>query len=78
MVIFMINNIEVEYKILVSKEIFNKLSDLYPNKTFNKQVNTYYDTKNNTLREMYCGMRIREKDGKFLITLKIPLTILVG
>ena len=68
----MINNIEVEYKILVSKENFDKLSNLYPNKTFNKQVNTYYDTKNNDLRRMHCGMRIREKDNKFLITLKVP------
>lgn len=68
----MINNIEVEYKILLSKDNFDKLSNLYPDKIFTKQVNTYYDTKNNDLRRMHCGMRIREKDNKFLITLKVP------
>ena len=68
----MINNIEVEYKILVSKENFEKLSNLYPNKTFNKQVNTYYDTKNNDLRKNHCAMRIREKNNTFMITLKVP------
>ena len=68
----MINNIEVEYKILVDKEIFEKLSNLYPNKTFIKQVNTYYDTKNYDLRKKHCAMRIREKENTYMITLKVP------
>ena len=38
-VIYMIaNNIEVEYKILLSKENFDKLSNLYPNKIFIKRI----------------------------------------
>lgn len=68
----MINNIEIEYKLLVSKENFDKLSELYPNKQFIKQTNTYYDTPNNDLREKHCAMRIREKNNKFMITLKVP------
>ena len=68
----MINNIEVEYKILVEKDVFEKLSDLYPNKTFIKQVNTYYDTENHDLRKKHCAMRIREKEDTFMITLKVP------
>lgn len=68
----MINNIEIEYKLLVSKENFEKLSNLYQNKQFIKQTNTYYDTPNNDLRKKHCAMRIREKDGKFMITLKVP------
>ena len=68
----MINNIEIEYKLLVSKEKFEKLSNLYQNKQFIKQTNTYYDTPNNDLRKKHCAMRIREKDGKFMITLKVP------
>ena len=66
------NNIEIEYKILVSKEQFEKLSNLFTNKTFSRQVNTYYDTKNNDLRNIKCATRIREKNNKFMITLKVP------
>lgn len=68
----MINHVETEYKLLVSKEEFEKLSALYPNKTFIQQINTYYDTKDMQLRNMKCAMRIREKDNKFLFTLKTP------
>lgn len=68
----MINHVETEYKLLVNKEDFEKLSALYPDKTFVKQVNTYYDTKDMQLRKLKCAMRIREKDNKFLFTLKTP------
>lgn len=68
----MINNIEVEYKLLVTKDQFEQLSNLYPNKEFIKQTNTYYDTIHNDLKNKKCAMRIREKDGKFMITLKVP------
>lgn len=71
----MINNLEIEYKILLNENQFNTLSALYPNKTFIKQVNTYYDTKNHDLRKNKCAMRIREKEGKFLITLKTPASV---
>lgn len=68
----MINHVETEYKLLVNKEDFEKLSALYPDKIFIKQINTYYDTKDMQLRNMKCAMRIREKDNKFLFTLKTP------
>lgn len=68
----MINHVETEYKLLVNKEDFEKLSALYPNKTFIQQINTYYDTKDMQLRNMKCAMRIREKENKFLFTLKTP------
>lgn len=68
----MVNHVETEYKLLVSKEEFERLSALYPDKTFVKQVNTYYDTKDMQLRKLKCAMRIREKDNKFLFTLKTP------
>ncbi|MGN1343405.1 MAG: CYTH domain-containing protein [Traorella sp.] len=70
----MINNIEIEFKILVNKEKFEELSNLYPNKQFIKQVNTYYDTKNYDLRKKHCAMRIREKENTYMITLKVPTT----
>lgn len=71
----MINNLEIEYKVLVNEKQFIALSELYPNKTFIKQINTYYDTKNHDLRKNNCAMRIREKEGKFLITLKTPASV---
>lgn len=70
----MINNLEIEYKILVTQEQFEKLSSLYPNKTFVKQVNTYYDTDDFYLRNRKCSLRIREKNHSFMITLKVPET----
>lgn len=68
----MYKNLEIEYKILVNEKQFEALSACYPNKTFIKQVNTYYDTKNMDLKNKKCAMRIREKEGLFLITLKTP------
>lgn len=68
----MINNLEIEYKCLVNREQFEKLSNLYPNKTFIRQKNTYYDTKTNDLQQKKCALRIREKEGTFLVTLKTP------
>ncbi len=68
----MINHLETEYKLLVTKEQFDSLSALYPDKTFIPQYNTYYDTKDMQLRQLKCAMRIREKENKFLFTLKTP------
>lgn len=71
----MINNLEVEYKILVTKEQFESLSALYPKKTFIKQINTYYDTADYDLRNQKCALRIREKNNTFMITLKTPAAL---
>ena len=68
----MINNLEVEYKILVNKDSFEKLSALYKDKMFVKQTNYYYDTETLNLRNQKCALRIREKNNTFLITLKTP------
>lgn len=65
-------NIEIEYKILLSKEQFEKLASDYPQLVFITQVNTYYDTASHELRSKHCAMRIREKQGAFLFTLKSP------
>lgn len=67
-------NIEIEYKMLLSFEQFNRLSEAYPDKTFKTQVNTYYDTADFQLRNKHCAMRIREIDNQFLFTLKVPKT----
>ncbi len=68
----MINHIETEFKLLVTKEKFEQLSALYPEKTFITQVNTYYDTPDLSLKQKKCAMRIREIAGACIFTLKTP------
>lgn len=68
----MVNNLEIEYKLLISHDEFEKLSSFFPKKTFIRQTNTYYDTRSEELKKQGCALRIREKEGKFLITLKTP------
>jgi len=63
-------HIEKEYKILVSKEQFERLLQHYPQAVFHKQVNTYYDTEDMMIRKKYGAMRIREIDSTFIFTLK--------
>ncbi|MDE6195675.1 MAG: CYTH domain-containing protein [Erysipelotrichaceae bacterium] len=55
-------NIEKELKILVSKEKFYELLSFYPQLSFKKQVNVYYDTKDHQILNHYGAMRIRTKD----------------
>lgn len=64
-------NIEKEYKVLVTKQQFEKLLSGYNNITFNEQVNTYYDTLKFDIRNMMGAMRIRKINNTFLFTLKI-------
>lgn len=64
-------NIEKEYKILVTRAEFETLLKQYPQAVFHKQVNTYYDTKEQQIRMHHGAMRIREVQGQFLFTLKM-------
>ena len=63
-------NLEIEYKVLLTKEQFEKLVSQYDDVKFIRQVNTYYDTKDLQIRKNYGSMRIREKEGQFIFTLK--------
>lgn len=63
-------NLEIEYKVLVTKEQFETLASNYPSLTFIRQINTYYDTEDLQIRKQNGSMRIREKEGHFLFTLK--------
>lgn len=64
-------NIEKEFKILVSKDKFDLLCDMYKPLTFIKQINQYYDTPNNLIKNKHGAMRIRTKNNKHIFTLKI-------
>ena len=63
-------NIEKEYKILLTKDQFTALTAHYPNLNFIRQINTYYDTEDMSIRASKGAMRIREKEGSFIFTLK--------
>lgn len=64
-------HIEKEYKVLLSEDQFKKLCALYKNLNFVTQVNTYYDTQNHTVQNKKGAMRIREKNGTYIFTLKM-------
>ena len=64
-------HVEKEYKMLVNKEQFDKLCSLYENLNFITQTNTYYDTVNGDIQKKKGAMRIRERNGRFLFTLKM-------
>ena len=64
-------HVEKEYKILVSKEQFEKLCSLYEKLEFVTQINTYYDTANRDIEKHKGAMRIRERNNRFLFTLKM-------
>lgn len=64
-------NIEKEFKILVSKDKFELLCNMYKPLTFIKQINQYYDTPDNLIKNKQGAMRIRSKNDKHIFTLKI-------
>ena len=71
----MSTNIEIESKVLLSKEDFDKLLDVLHADKYKrvKQINHYIDTDHQSLRRLGCALRIREKDD-FVLTLKTPLS----
>jgi uncharacterized protein YjbK len=71
----MISNIEIEAKVLLSKEQYDKVYKSLNFKDDNAytQVNYYIDSKDRTLKENDVALRIREKKGVYVLTLKTPL-----
>jgi uncharacterized protein YjbK len=72
--ITMSQNIEIEFKNMLTKEEFIKFQSHFNVKSsdFLKQENHYFDTYDFTLKEYGCALRIREKKGRFEMTLKQP------
>ncbi len=68
-------NIEIEAKILLSKQDHDKLikSLNFPEERL-KQTNYYFDSKDQILKKFNMILRIRQTDGKYVLTMKAPLS----
>ena len=62
-------NIEKEYKVLITKNEFEKLLETYPDHKVKDQTNYYFDTSP-SLHEKNIAIRIRVCDNKYIFTLK--------
>lgn len=63
--------IENEFKIMLTKEQYEKLFEIYDLKTI-VQVNHYYDTNDLQMSARHITVRVRELDGKFFLQMKLP------
>lgn len=70
----MTQEIEIEFKNLVTKADFYKLINIFKVDPceFKQQRNYYFDTADFQLKTHSCALRIREKHGKYTLTLKQP------
>ncbi|KFN02147.1 CYTH domain-containing protein [Bacillus clarus] len=71
----MTQEIEIEFKNMVTKEEFQTLCKAFSIETFIKQVNHYFETPHFSLKESGSALRIRHKDGTYTLTLKQPAEI---
>jgi uncharacterized protein YjbK len=71
--ICMAQEIEIEFKNLLTKEEFEILLNYLPFPSVGiKQINYYFETTDFKLRHHKSALRIREKNGKYQLTLKEP------
>ena len=70
----MSTNVEIEIKSKLTKQDYNKLVNAFLKQKPYTQINYYFDTKDREISKRNCGLRIRDKNGKFELTLKIPNT----
>lgn len=69
----MAQEIEIEFKNLLTEDEFNILLDKLPFPEYSvKQTNFYFETKDLSLKDKGCALRIREKQGNYRLTLKEP------
>lgn len=71
---FLGQHIEIEFKnMLTKKEYLHLITEFSINETLiDTQINHYFDTDKFQLKELASALRIREKKGKFELTLKQP------
>ena len=70
----MSNAIEIEAKVLLPKEDYQKIVKLFPNSPRYVQTNYYIDNDAHGLAKAGIALRIREKAGQMELTLKTPLS----
>ena len=58
-------HIELEYKVMIDESVYNRMLDFYHLEPV-RQVNYYYNAN-----KPYHAMRIREKEGHYIFTLKV-------
>lgn len=73
----MSQQIEIEYKNLVTKEEYEQLQQFFKieSSQIKMQVNHYFDTNNFLLKNAKSALRIREKGDHFELTLKQPAEV---
>ncbi len=71
----MAENIEIEFKNLLTEQEFNQLRTRFNlcDAQFTSQTNHYFDTEQFSLKSHNSALRIREKNGQYEFTLKQPL-----
>ncbi|MEI4831429.1 CYTH domain-containing protein [Bacillus sp. FJAT-53711] len=67
--------IEIEFKNMVTKEEFHSLCHAFSITTFAKQVNHYFETPTFSLKNAGSALRIRCKNNTYTLTLKQPAEI---
>lgn len=71
--LWMTQEIEIEYKNLLTREEFDSLLTKLPfPKDSQVQTNYYFETEDFALRSQSSALRIREKNGNYQLTLKEP------
>lgn len=68
-------NLEIEYKVMIAKEDFYTLLNKLGETSFHKieQTNFYFDTYNQDLKKNKLSLRIRKIENRYLMTLKQSL-----
>ncbi|PEY36319.1 CYTH domain-containing protein [Bacillus cereus] len=71
----MTQEIEIEFKNMVTEEEFQALCSAFSVTSFTKQVNHYFETPHFALKAAGSALRIRHKGGAYTLTLKQPAEI---
>ncbi|EFS17111.1 MULTISPECIES: CYTH domain-containing protein [Staphylococcus] len=72
----MATNNEIEFKQILTKDLYDKIFNTYfKNEKPFSQTNYYIDTKGFKLRDHRSALRIRVKDNSYEMTLKVPAEV---
>ena len=71
----MSTNLEIELKSDISKEEYESLISKFDASKIYLQTNYYIDDENLSVRYLKCGLRVRQKEEDFELTLKITQEI---